>query len=73
MIVLPSIDEQKKCPCAVKGMHEGKLCWNSQKVALEENFAIRKHHGILMETKFVYLFYAVSLTMTVPADYYVFF
>ena len=31
MIVLPSIDEQKKCPRAVKCMFEGKFCWNLRK------------------------------------------
>ena len=50
-------------------MHEGKLCWNFQKAALEENFAVRKCRRILIETKFIYLFNAVSLTMTISADY----
>ena len=73
MIVLPSIDEQKKCPRAVKRMREGKFCWNSQKAALEEDFAIRKHCRILIETELTYLFNVVSLKMTVFANYAVFF
>ena len=36
MIVLSLIDEQKKCPCVVKRMREGKFCWNSQKAALKK-------------------------------------
>ena len=43
MIVLPSIDKQKKYPRVVKRMCEGKFCWNSQKAALEEDFAVKKH------------------------------
>ena len=72
MIVLPSIDEQKKCPRAVKRMREGKFCWNSQKAALEEDSAVRKHCRILIETELTYLFKVVCLKMTVFADYAVF-
>ena len=49
MIVLPSIDEQKKYPHAGKRMRKGKFCWNSQKAALEEDFAVRKHCRILID------------------------
>ena len=72
MIVLPSIDEQKKCPRAVMRMHKAKFCWNSQKAALEEDFAIRKHCRILIEIELTCLFKVVCLKMTVFADYAVF-
>ena len=69
MIVLPLIDEQKKCLCAVKRTRKGKFCWNSQKAALEEDFAVRKYCRLLIETELTYLFNVVSLKMTVFADF----
>ena len=72
MIVLPSIDKQKKYPRVVKRMCEGKFCWNSQKAALEEDFAVRKHCRTLIETELTYLFNVVSLKITVFANYVIF-
>ena len=69
MIFLPLIDEQK-CPRAVKHMCKGKFCLNSQKTALEEDFAVRKHHRTVIETELTYLVNAASLTMTVFANYH---
>ena len=69
MIALPLIDEQKKCPYAVK---QGKFCWNSQKAALKEDFAVRKHCRIVIETELNYLFNAASLTIIEFADFIMF-
>ena len=50
-------------------MHEDRFWWNSQKAAMEEDFAIRNSY---IETELSYFFNAASLTMTVFADFIVF-
>ena len=65
MIALVSVDEQKKCPRAVMRMRKGKA-------TLEEDFAIRKHCRIVLETELTCLFNAAYLKMPVFADFIVF-
>ena len=70
MIVLPSIDEQRS-------IHILLMLSSCTKASFAEtsreqpwkDFAIKKHCRILIETKLIYLFNAVSLTMTIFADY----
>ena len=68
MIVLPSIDEQKKCPQLLSACTKA----NFAETCFERNFAIRKHCRIVIEIESTYLFNVGSLTRSVFADFTIF-